>query len=296
MVAVGRGELSAGAAVRHVAAELSGWDAESRRRLAEEIVGTLLDVPRHWIAMCGDEPVDLRLLERARQAARRLGRGMPFQYAVGRVSFRRLTLDVDERVMIPRPETESLVEIVLEECESRGKTVIDVGTGSGAIALSLAQEGTFARVIATDVSLDALAVAGSNATALAARLRAPVELRHGSLLCPVRDVRARAVVSNPPYIAFEEAPALPPPVRDWEPAIALMSAENGMAVTARIVRDAAEHLEPGGLLALEVDVRRAPLVAAMLSADARYADVSVRLDLTGRERFVIARRREEARQ
>jgi release factor glutamine methyltransferase len=125
---------------------------------------------------------------------------------------------------------------------------------------------------------------------LGAALRAPVELRHGSLLAPEREVRASVVVSNPPYISNDEAPALPRAVRDWEPALALFSADGGMAATHAIVRDAAQILAAGGLLALEVDHRRASLVAELAATDGRYENVSVQLDLAGRERFVLARR------
>jgi release factor glutamine methyltransferase len=99
------------------------------------------------------------------------------------------------------------------------------------------------------------------------------------------------LVSNPPYIAFDEVTALPTGVRDWEPALALLSGADGLAATAEIVRGGADILEPGGALVLEVDTRRAALVAELLAVDRRYTDVAVRLDLTGRERFVVARRR-----
>jgi len=115
---------------------------------------------------------------------------------------------------------------------------------------------------------------------------------HGFLLGPVADVRARVVVSNPPYIALSEAASLPPSVRDWEPATALYSGPDGLAATARLVRDAAEVLESNGLLAIEVDVRRASLAAELVSREQRFHAVRVELDLTGRERFVLARRQE----
>jgi len=282
-----------GTVSRHVEAELAKAGVSDSTEQAREIVGALLDVGRHWPALHADEPADAMLLARALQAAQRLGLGMPFQYAVGCASFRGLTLEVDARVLIPRPETEMLVEIVLDETRGEtGGTAMDIGTGAGAIALALAQEGRFERVIATDVSLDAIAVARYNAELLAPRLAATVEFRHGSLLLPVADVRARAIVSNPPYIAFEEAEALPVSVRAWEPPLALLSAENGLAITRGLIRGAAARLERGGLLALEVDTRRAALVAEIVSANAAFKDVSVRLDLAGRERFVIARRRE----
>jgi release factor glutamine methyltransferase len=273
--------------------EASGiTDARSEAR---DLVAALVDAPRHWPALHAGDVAEDALRAAALRAAGRRAKGAPLAYAVGRASFRHLTLAVDERVLIPRPETELLVEIVLGECGAApGGTVVDVGTGSGAIALALAQEGSFARVIATDVSRDALAVAQENARTLAAQLRAPVEFRHGSLLDPVDGAAVWAIVANPPYIAFDEAAALPASVRDWEPAIALFSADRGLADTARLVRQAAARLEARGLLALEVDARRASLVAELVSADARYEDVSVRLDLAGRERFVVARRREQA--
>jgi len=285
--------FSVDAVLEQTAGELARLGLPNAVGGAHEIVAALLDVGRHWPALHGAAPADAMLVVRALHAARRLARGMPFQYAVGRAAFRGLTLEVDERVLIPRPETEMLVELVLELTrDARGGTAIDVGTGSGAIALALAQEGTFDRVIGTDISTDALTVARCNAAALAGRLHAPVEFRHGSLLGPVAGERARAIVSNPPYIAFEEAAALPNAVRDWEPALALLSADNGLAVTRRLVRESAARLAEGGVLALEVDARRAALVAEMVSAEAGFTHVSVRLDLAGRERYVIARRRE----
>jgi release factor glutamine methyltransferase len=202
-------------------------------------------------------------------------------------------LAVDERALIPRQETEELVGAVLEwaAAGAPGGVAVDVGTGSGAIALALATEGRFDRVVATDVSLGALAVAAANVARLGAAARAPIELRHGSLLAPVADLRARVIVSNPPYVAYDEAAALPRSVRDWEPPVALFSGAGGMRATARIIGGAAPLLEPGGLLALEVDSRRASLAAELAMADGRYADVGVRLDLSGRERILLATRK-----
>jgi release factor glutamine methyltransferase len=261
---------------------------------ARELLAALYDMPRHWPLLQRESAAESEMCRRALAAAAQRARGAPIQYAAGQAAFRHLTLDVDERVLIPRPETEQLVEIVLEltRAQSAG-TVVDVGTGSGAIALALASEGTFARVLGTDISLDALAVAAANVRRCATVLRAEVELRHGSLLGPVRERGLCAVVSNPPYIAYEEAALLPPDVRNWEPAVALFSGADGMAVTARLVRDAAPALAVGGLLALEVDARRASTAAELAASDGRYDEVRVLLDLTGRERFVVARRRGE---
>ncbi|HEX6599419.1 MAG TPA: peptide chain release factor N(5)-glutamine methyltransferase [Gemmatimonadaceae bacterium] len=268
-----------------------GRDAEHEAR---ELLAALHDMPRHWPLLERGTAMSADAWERALAAAARRARGAPLQYAAGRAAFRHLTLDVDERVLIPRPETEQLVEIVLELTrDSAGGVAVDVGTGSGAIALALASEGTFEQVIATDVSLDALDVARGNVRRCAAALRAAVSLRHGSLLGPVLERGMRAVVSNPPYIAYDEAASLPAGVRNWEPAVALYSGADGMAATARLVREAALTLATDGLLAVEVDARRAGTAAELVASAGAYADVRVLLDLTGRERFVVARRREE---
>nr|MBA3465903.1 peptide chain release factor N(5)-glutamine methyltransferase [Gemmatimonadaceae bacterium] len=250
----------------------------------------LLDVPRSWLSLNCDAPVAADFRAVALTAARRLAAGVPIAYAVGRTTFRHLTLDVDERVLIPRPETEVLVDVVLARCGLRTAVVADIGTGSGAIALSLAFEQSFGRVIATDISMDALAVARKNLDRLAPTLKSPVELRHGSVLAPLAGERLDAIISNPPYISFTEAAELPPGVRDWEPAVALMAAADGLSVTRQLVRTAPDYLHAGGLLAMEVDTRRAGVVAEVLLVDERYREVEVLTDLTGRERFVAARR------
>lgn len=280
--------------VASVALELRDRLGDPTMRQAHDILAALLDVPRFWPSSNAEAVVDDAVYQQALHAVRQLREGAPFAYAVGRAAFRHLTLDVDRRVLIPRPETELLVDEVLRMCNGGAGTVVDVGTGSGAIALALATESSFSRVIAIDLSLDALDVARQNAERLQHALRAPVEFRHGSLLEPVQEMRVAAVVSNPPYIAYTEAAELPASVRDWEPSLALFSEQDGMAATARILRDAATILEPGGVLALEVDTRRAALVAERVAVDDRYDHVAVRLDLTGRERFVIARRRMDA--
>ena len=266
---------------------------EEARAEARELLAAVHDMPRHWPTAEQGASVSADEWGRALHAAERRASGAPLQYAAGRASFRHLTLDVDERVLIPRPETEVLIDIVVDALrDEAGGIAVDVGTGSGAIALALANEGRFERVIGTDVSLAALTVARANAERCARVLRAPVDLRAGSLLGPVPERPLRAVVSNPPYIAWEERDALPASVRDWEPTVALFSGSDGMAATTRLVREAARSLGARGLLAIEVDMRRASLVAELVATAGAYEEVRVQLDLTGRERFVVARRRE----
>ena len=268
----------------------SGRGIGSPREEARGLLCALLEQSRSWPALHRDDALDGLVSAALLEAAARRARGMPPAYAAGCAPFRHLTLDVDDRVLIPRPETEMLVDLVLARAGTGG-IAVDVGTGSGCIALALGTEGAFDGVLGTELSLDALAVARRNLERMRHLLRAPVDLRHGSLLGPVRDVRARVVVSNPPYIAAEERAALPAEVRNWEPPLALYSSGGGMAVTDRLVRQAARALEPGGWLALEVDCRRATLVAGRVAAQGGYDDVCVQPDLSGRERFVLARAR-----
>ena len=270
----------------------AGWNAadfDTPREEARALLVSLLDVRRSWPAHHGDELLPAGVVDALLRAAEKRAHGAPIQYATGRAVFRHLTLEVDERVLIPRPETEVLVDLALERCD--GGTVVDVGTGSGCIALSLASEGRFARVMATDISADAIAVARTNGEQLRDVLRCPVEFRLGSMLAPIAGESVRMVVSNPPYIAPGEATELPALVRNWEPSIALYSSADGMAHITALAREAAGVLEPDGWLLLEVDARRAQAAAETVDACGWYHGVAVHHDLTGRERFVAARRR-----
>jgi release factor glutamine methyltransferase len=261
------------------------------RREAGDIIAEIVDAPRFWVAQHRDDLVAPVVIELARAAALKRARGAPFAYAVGRAAFRHLRLVVDERVLIPRQETEVLVDEILKRVP--GGVVADVGTGSGAIALALASEGSYDFVIATDVSTAALAVAAENLRRCVGVLRCPVELVAGSLLAPLEGRRVDAVVANPPYIAHAEARALPETVRNWEPPTALFSGEDGMRDTAELIRRAPAVLRAGGLLALEVDARRAGRAADLARAEPRLRDVIVRPDLTGRDRILLATRVDE---
>ena len=278
--------------VRALAGELEALLAsagiDSARREARDIIASVLDVPRFWPSMHPDVAMDAETIADATAAARRRARGAPFAYAVRRAAFRHLTLQVDERVLIPRVETEELVEVALALRCRPGGTAVDIGTGSGAIALALATEGRFDRIIGTDISGDSIAVASTNAAMLSGVLRAAVEFRVGSLLRPLAGVRARLLCANLPYIAYGEAAALPASVRDWEPPLALFSPDEGMLAIRAVLAGAPSVLERGGHLVLEVDARRASLAAEMAMTNPSYRDISVRLDLAGRERFVVA--------
>jgi release factor glutamine methyltransferase len=229
---------------------------------------------------------------RVREAAARRQRGEPLSYCTGSVGFRDLVLAVDARVLIPRSETEIVVEEALRvTAASPGGIAVDIGTGSGAIALSLATEGRFDRVIATDLSTDALAVARVNAVRVGVVDK--VEFRPGADLAPLADLKppgplARVIVSNPPYIAYTEAAALPESVREWEPPVALYADQEGMARYIALLAGAPMVLESGGWLVLEVDARRAQRTADLAVAEG-YQQVRLARDLAGRDRVLVAR-------
>ncbi|MEO7986048.1 MAG: peptide chain release factor N(5)-glutamine methyltransferase [Gemmatimonadales bacterium] len=216
-------------------------------------------------------------------AIRRRSAGEPLAHVTGRAGFRYLELASDRRALIPRPETEGLVELLL--AVSRTGSVADVGTGSGCIALSLAQEGTYSQVIGTDISAEALALAGVNRDRCAGR----VSLVRGDLGGPLRTGAFDALVSNPPYLTAQEYATLDPSVRDWEPRQALVGGTDGLETIARLLDEGRDVVRTGGWLALEVDCFRAAQCAGLAGA-LGWTDVAVHTDLFGRERYLLARR------
>lgn len=255
---------------------------------ARELLAGLHDAPRSWsVTHADDEPIDL-LIDAVDAATERRLAGAPMAYAVGRAAFRHLFLHVDERVLIPRPETEELVTLALPYIAS-GSTVVDVGTGSGAIALALAQESSAARIIGTDISAGAIAVAELNARATLTREFARTEFLLGNLLEPLRDDHIDVVISNPPYIAIGEREALPESVRAWEPAQALFGGDDGMAVITELLSQAECRLSAGGMLLMEIDARRADEARCVI-AEPQWRDAQIIRDASGRDRFVVARR------
>ncbi len=215
----------------------------------------------------------------AEWARRRRGRE-PVAYILGAKGFRRLDLHVDRRVLIPRPETEHLVEAALGL--PHGARVVDVGTGSGAVALALKDERPDLEVIATEASPDALDVARANAR----RLGLEVTLLEGDLLAPVTGL-LDAVVSNPPYIAEPERPGLPADVVGHEPGEALFAGHDGLDVIRRLVPDAVGR--GARMVALEVGWTQAGVVRALM-AEAGLAETEVVSDLAGLDRVVVGRR------
>lgn len=253
---------------------------------AELLLAGALGVKRLDLYLQFDRPLTPEELATFKPRLLRRARGEPLQYIAGEAEFRDLTLRVDRRVLIPRPETELLVGAVLEWAAAHeGRRALDIGTGSGAIALSLATEGEM-EVVATDVSAEALELAAENLRTAAPG--AQVELREGAVFEPVAGERFDVVVSNPPYIGERERPELDTEVVDWEPAGALFSGGDGLDVIRAIVLGAPEHLRPGGLLALEIGAAQAEAVAAIVRARPAFREPIIRKDLAGHDRIVLA--------
>lgn len=264
-----------------------------RARLeAEHLLADTLGTGRMDLYLDFARPLTPQELEAHRPRLLRRGRREPLQYIRGTTAFRNLELATDPRVLIPRPETEELVGEVLSWAAGRGSLrALDVGTGSGCIALSLASEGDFQLVVATDVSPQALEVARQNRDRYRDLGGGKVEFRHGPLLAPVASGETfHVVVSNPPYVARSEAAGLSPEVREWEPEAALFAGDEGLDVVLPLVNGVPDVLAPGGLLALELGQAQTEAVASRLEEGGIFQRVQVKKDLSGRDRFVLAER------
>ncbi len=224
-----------------------------------------------------DRLLDADEVARAGELMLRRLEGEPLGYLLGRWPVRSRMLLVDRRVLVPRPATETLVELVVAAVGERSAAVADVCTGSGAIALAVAVERPAVRVVATDLSADALAVARANLERLQAGGQARrVELREGDLLAPLAGERFDVIASNPPYIPTEDMLTLPPELLR-EPRGALESGADGLDAIRALVTGARANLVPGGLLAIEHGVGQHEAVAALLRA-ADYSEVGSTLD------------------
>jgi release factor glutamine methyltransferase len=257
---------------------LSAAGVDTPRLDAEVLLAHALGVDRLALVTDRERPVEGPAVRAFQDAVRRRSVDRePVAYITGVKGFRHIDLHVDRRVLIPRPETETLVEAALDL--PRGVRVVDVGTGSGAVALALADERPDLDVVATDTSADALAVARANA----ARLGLDVAFVEGDLLATVGNTDA--VVSNPPYVA-DSAP-LAPEIARHEPPAALYAGAEGLTVIRRLV--AAAAASPARFVALEVGMGQAGDVAGVLRA-AGFGSIDVRRDLAGIDRVVVARR------
>jgi release factor glutamine methyltransferase len=274
-----RGELVAAAADEFTRAGFSEPRREASRLWADLFETTLAEA-----TLGSTEPVSAEVTTHFSDAVRRRMGGEPLAYVTGWTGFRRLTLRCDRRALIPRPETEGLVEAALTR--ARSGVAVDVGTGTGAIALALSDEGDFDEVIGVDLSPGALALAHSNGVGTGQA----VSWLEGDLLAPLAGRQVDLLVSNPPYLTQVEHDTLDRSVRDYEPALALIGGADGQHVVGRLLREGPAVVKPGGWIALEVDCRRAD-DAGRIAGEAGWTNVKVLDDLFGRARYLLAQQR-----
>lgn len=264
---------------------------DSPRLNAEQVVGHALGLKRMQLYIQFERLLTEAELEKIRPLVKRRAQREPLQHILGAVEWGGLTLKSDKRALVPRPETEELLELILERvkpAEGAALRALDLGTGTGALALGLAKAWPAALVTAIDASDDALALARENAEATGLAERVTLVKSNWFSALPA-DAGFDVIVSNPPYLTDEEVAAAEPEVRLHDPFSALVAPDAGLADLKHIILGAAPRLAPGGLLALETGVgQHAVLLAAVAAAGLK--DGEARLDLRGRERFIFARR------
>jgi release factor glutamine methyltransferase len=273
---------------RGEAALRAGPHPEKARRDAELLLLFAAGLRRSAFLAHSDDELDLGAATHYEVLLERRREGEPIQYITGACEFYGLPLRVTPDVLIPRPETEHLVESVLALAPAfAAPRIVDVGTGSGAIAVALAHELPMARIVAIDLSEGALAVALENAkhNAVADRIR----FLQGDLLAAVAGETFDLVVSNPPYVPAADRETLAVEVREFEPGLALFAGEDGLEIYRRLIPDACGVLASGGLIALEMGCGQSDTVGRLLTA-AGFIDVSFTADLQGISRVALARR------
>ncbi len=286
---VGAGPRDHRAALRSAERRLSAAGVENARSEAERLLTRAAGLPSSGLCGAGTTPLRPSELEALEALVRRRSRGEPLQHIEGEVEFREIVLRCDARALIPRPETEQLVERIRCWVGDPLKRVLDIGTGSGAIGLSLLAEGIAERVVGIDVSPPALELAGENRErcGLADRfeLRSCGSDPYG---CLVPGETFDAIVSNPPYVRSSEIADLPVEVRAHDPLVALEAGEDGLAIIRRIARGAIDRLEPAGGLFLEIGATQGSYVRSLLVESGPWTQVRIERDYTDRDRFAVA--------
>lgn len=246
---------------------------------AELLLAHVSQLDRAYFRAHGEREISATMVRAYESLLVRRARGEPIAYITGRKEFWSLALDVSPAVLIPRPETELLVERALAHLPADAPfELLDVGTGSGAIALAIAKERPRARIVATDISAAALACAQTNAHTLGL----DVQFLQGDVFDPIPGRRFHLIVSNPPYVAVDD-PDLAAKVRQYEPAVALYAEDAGLATLQRLIATAPDHLHPQGWLLLEHGWRQGAAVRTLLEQRG-FSHVRSHADLAGHER------------
>ncbi len=259
---------------------------------AEVLLGHLLKKSRLQLYLHFEMPVFQEHLTPFRELIKKRIAHTPVSYLTNRKEFMSLDFYVDERVLIPRPETEQLVETILTAETENFQRLLELGTGSGVIATSLAVQHAEWEIVATDISEPALAVARKNAEIHACT--AQIKFLSGDLFEPVAAICANGdaqfdwIVCNPPYIKNTERDTLRPDVRDHEPEIALFAGDDGLDVIRRLIAEAPKYLAPTGKLILEIGATQANTIQTLLEAESAYATYELFKDYAGKERIVLA--------
>jgi release factor glutamine methyltransferase len=257
---------------------------ENPRLNAEHLIAQVLKLSRLELYLEFECKLNTEELARLRELVRRRAQGEPLQHLLGTAEFCGQTFTIDKRAMVPRPETEELVELVISEMENRiPETIVDVGTGSGIIALSLAKQFPEADVYALEISEDALALARENANQLGLSDR--IRFRKGNLLEDI-DERFDLIVANLPYISMQDRHLLSREVMH-DPEIALFGGERGDELIRKLIEQAPLHLNGAGLLALEIGINQAEGLCEFLRLK-NYHDIESKKDYSGITRFLLA--------
>jgi release factor glutamine methyltransferase len=271
---------------------LTQKDVDSPRLSAELLLSHVLGLRRIELYTQFDKPVEQEKLDELRGLVQRAGRHEPVAYLVGRTEFYSIEFEVTGDCLIPRPETELLVQRSIEFLRKRTGPhyVCDLCTGCGAIAVAIAKNVAEAKVVATDISESALAVAARNVEKH--HLADRIELRHGDLFDPLvpKLDGFDLVASNPPYVGTAEYEALDKNVRDFEPRIALYAGEGGLDVYRRIVEKVGQFLKPDGILLLEIGYKQGPAIRELLEKTAAFVQISIEKDFQKHDRIVVATR------
>jgi release factor glutamine methyltransferase len=298
------------AALKEAIARLRAAHVPSDTLAAELLLMHALGRDRTWLYTNPEHKLDAAITDTYFDLVARRAAGEPTQYLTGKQEFWGLQFEVTPAVLIPRPETEHVIEVALERLGGRGikinmrtgapsptLRIADVGTGSGCLAVALAHELPHAEILATDISAPALEVARRNATRhkvidriqfVGTNLLEPVSLSplatsHSPLVFDL-------IISNPPYIARDEASSLPAEVREHEPHAALFAGPTGVEIYSRLIRQAGALLRPGGILVLELGYNSADAVRKMLHSETRWANISLTNDLADIPRVIAAER------
>ena len=253
---------------------------------AEVLLGFVLQKSRLQLYLSFEMPVFPDHLSVFRQLVQRRKEHTPVSYLTNHREFMSIDFYVDSRVLIPRPETEILVEYVLDRTSTHGPiSLVDIGTGSGAIAVSLAFNRPEWYIVATDISIDALAVAETNAT----RHQTQIEFRSGDMLSTLESVDDKFdwIVSNPPYISSQDYKILPPDVRNFEPKLALAAPPDGLQLIRILIESAPNYLKPNGRLAIEIGKGQRLDVEDFVHRSKKYQKIDFIPDLSGVARILV---------